>query len=371
MLADPEVEVASREGAVVDIVCVFDQRQRRRREVGRAADQLGHLGRRPLEHRVRGLSRGGHRPARVEGRDLGVPAGGQLAADEPLEFLGERGMLLAVGVKARLPRRLLRGAFLQAAAEVLERLGRNVERLLARPPIGLLGELDLLLAERRAVRGRGVLLVRAAIADVGADDDQRRPVLDRDRLAQRAFERVERDLLLEVLHVPAVRLEPPARVLGEGDRGVALDRDVVAVVEGDQAAEPEMARERGRLVRDSLLHVTVGGDHERVVVDDLLAGTVEARGEHPLGERHPDGVRDPLSQRPGRDLDSGRAAVLGVPGGLRSELPEALDVLEADVVSTQVQRRVQQHRGVPAGQHEAVAVGPGGIARVVLHHPRI
>ena len=68
----------------------------------------------------------------------------------------------------------------------------------------------------------------------------------------------------------------------------------------------------------------------------------------------------------------GQVAVLGVAGGLRAELAELLDVvLEADVVAGQVQRRVQQHRRVPARQHEPVAVGPLRMARVVAHDPRV
>ena len=75
-----------------------------------------------------------------------------------------------------------------------------------------------------------------------------------------------------------------------------------------------MAGERARLGRDALLEVAVGGDHEGVVVDDLVAGAVEARGQHALGERHADGVGDALAERAGRDLDAGRVAVLGVAG---------------------------------------------------------
>ena len=66
-----------------------------------------------------------------------------------------------------------------------------------------------------------------------------------------------------------------------------------------------------------------------------------------------------------------------MPGRLGAELAERLDVVQADrrlperlVVGVdrlrpgQVQQRVEQHRGVPGREHEAVAVGPDRVRRV-------
>ena len=50
-------------------------------------------------------------------------------------------------------------------------------------------------------------------------------------------QRVERPRVVEPLHVPAVAAVALGHVLGERERGVALDRDVVVVVEARQAAE--------------------------------------------------------------------------------------------------------------------------------------
>ena len=191
------------------------------------------------------------------------------------------------------------------------------------------------------------------------------------RGVDRRLERVELDVLAEVLDVPAVGLVARADVLGERERGVALDRDVVVVVEADQPAEAEVAGERGRLGRDALLQVAVGGDEVGVVVDRRVVAAVEARGQHALAERHPDRGRDALPERAGGRLDARHVAVLGVAGARRVELAEVLDVVERDVVARQVEDRVEQHRRVAAGQHEAVAVGPVGLLGRVLHHPRV
>ena len=111
--------------------------------------------------------------------------------------------------------------------------------------------------------------------------------------------------LAEVHDVPAVGLEAHADVVAVGERGVAVDRDVVVVVDADQVAEPLVAGERGGLVADALHEAAVAGDHERVVVDDVVA---ELRAQAPLGDRHADGVGEALAERPGGDLDAGGVA---------------------------------------------------------------
>ena len=179
--------------------------------------------------------------------------------------------------------------------------------------------------------------------------------------------RVDLDVLAEVHDLPAVGLVALADVLGERLRGVALDRDVVVVVEDDQAAELQVAGERRGLGLDALLHVAVGGDHEGVVVDDVA----EARVEHALGQRHADRRGDALAERAGRRLDADRVPLLRVARRLGLELAERLEVVHRDVVARQVQDRVQEHRGVPGAQHEAVAVEPVRVRGVVLHHLRV
>ena len=213
-----------------------------------------------------------------------------------------------------------------------------------------------------------VLLVRRAGRDVRAEDDHARAAgLALGGLDGR-LHRVELQVLAEVLDVPAVRLVALADVLGEGERGVALDRDVVVVVEDDQAAEAEVAAERARLRRDPLLEVAVGRDHVREVADHVLA---EAGGEHALAEREADGGRDALAERPGGGLDPGRVAVLRMPRARRAELAEVLDVVERDAVPGEVQDRVQEHRRVARREHEAVARGPVRVLRRVAHDARV
>ena len=114
------------------------------------------------------------------------------------------------------------------------------------PAERLLRQRDLVLAERRAVRLRRVL-------PFGAPDSRswraqrRSATAARSRRAprERRVERPRSFAVLDVLDVPAVRVEARRHVLGhERERRRAVERDVVGVVEVDQLAEAEVAGER-------------------------------------------------------------------------------------------------------------------------------
>ena len=116
---------------------------------------------------------------------------------------------------------------------------------------------------------------------------------------------------------------------------------------------------------DALHQAAVAQEGVGVVVHDLVAVAVEFAGQQLLGQRHADRVGDALAERAGGGLDAGGVAVFGVAGGLAVELAEALQLGDRQVVAGQVQQRVDQHRAMAVGEHEAVAVGPLGVGRVV------
>ena len=91
-----------------------------------------------------------------------------------------------------------------------------------------------------------------------------------------------------------------------------------------------MARERCGLGGDAFHHVAVARDHVGPMIDELAA---EARGEDTLGERHADGVAEPLTERPGRGLDARGHAVLGMAGSDGVELAELSDVVHAERIA--------------------------------------
>ncbi len=366
VLADPEGDVAAgvhaRElpGALEDGLGRLD-------EIGGAAD-----------HRRRVLREAGHHLlarracrelfAGLERRQRLAPALAQAPGPGAVPVLGHLREGLAPGAKALAPALLLGPSRLDDRHVLIDRLvdpevlvGVEAHRFLRAP--------DFLLAERRAVRLGRIDRFGSGIGDVRADRDERRPLGFLARGRESGLQRVEVLGVRDMLHVPSVGLHPRAVVLAverEGRRTV--DRDAVVVVADDQLAEPEVAGDRRGLLRDALHHVAVGADHVDVVVDDRVARTVEALVEDALGDRHPDGVGDPLAERPGRDLDPGRVAELGVAGGTRTPLAKLLEVLQREVVADQMEQRVLKHAGVPGAEHEAVAVGPDGVARVGAQH---
>ncbi len=126
-----------------------------------------------------------------------------------------------------------------------------------------------------------------------------------------------------------------------------------------------MAGEVDRLMREALHQAAVARDDIGVVVDEVVA---EARRGKTLRDRHADGRREALSERAGRRLDAGRVAKFGVAGGGGAELAEILEVGFAHArIAKQVVQGVEQHGAVAGGEHETVAVGPVGAARVELH----
>src|SRR2546430_8977162 len=89
---------------------------------------------------------------------------------------------------------------------------------------------------------------------------------------------------------------------------------------------------------------------------------VELRRQPALRHRHAHAVAAALAQRPGRGLDAGGVAVFGMTGAAAAELPERLDVVERDggpaalvFDPSEMQERIEQHRGVAAREPESVA----------------
>ncbi len=81
--------------------------------------------------------------------------------------------------------------------------------------------------------------MRRPVTDVGAADDQRRPVVDGLRLADRLFHggRVH---AVDLLHVPVIPLEARDRVVVQTQIGGSVQRHKVVVVEVDHVAESEV-----------------------------------------------------------------------------------------------------------------------------------
>src|SRR5439155_5422008 len=175
VLADAEVQVAPPVAAGLEVARAVERQAGLRGggEVGRAADEP----RDGLGHRIEDLGRGlpSREALRVrgKGRDALLPALRKLAVLHAVEVVGQGGMARLVALEKTDPFRAQpRAARADAGRETFAYTLGDEELLLFRPAVEALAEPDLLLAQRLAVRGVGVLLVRRAVADVAVDDDQ-------------------------------------------------------------------------------------------------------------------------------------------------------------------------------------------------------
>ena len=132
-----------------------------------------------------------------------------------------------------------------------------------------------------------------------------------------------------------------------------------------------MAGQRRRLAANAFHHVAVAAEGVDVVVEQLEAGPVEVRASQRSAMAMPTLLPMPWPSGPVVVSTPLVMAVFGMAGAAAVELAEALDVVQRHgqlaqrlvfgvdgLHAGQMQQRIEQHRGVAAGEHEAVAVGP-------------
>ena len=195
--------------------------------------------------------------------------------------MARSGKALAVVGEHRFPvAPRLPAALADALGKVLHHSVGHEELGILRPVIGALDELDLVFAQRLAMGGGRVDLVRRAVADMAVENDQRRPVFRLAEDRERVLDPLQIIGIADAQHVPMVSEEAGRDILGEGDAGLAFDGDVIVVVDPAQIVEGEMAGQRRRLRADAFHHVAVAANRIDVVVEDLEAWLVVTAASH-------------------------------------------------------------------------------------------
>ena len=242
-----------------------------------------------------------------------------------------------------------------------EDIVRDRELLRVKAKLGA-SRLDLVLAQRGAMRCRRALLVRSAEADDRLAADQRRP-----RIGLRFIDRPRNVVCIEAValrDVPLRRDMACDDILVPRQIGRTVDRDLIVVPKDDQATELQVPGETDRLVIDAFHEATVAGDHIGPVIDQIIP--IDGV-EMTLGDRGSDGHRDALPQRPGRNLHSGKLEIFRVAGSRAVKLAEVPDIVECRaLIAGQVEQSVDEHRSVARRKDEPVAVGPIGIGGIEL-----
>src|SRR5215469_17267382 len=128
--------------------------------------------------------------------------------------------------------------------------------------------------------------------------------------------------------MPSISIKAPHDVLGKTQFGMAIDRDVVVIVEEDQVAEADMTRDRRCLVRDAFHQVTIAADTKDAMGEETGIVAFETSHNMFCRNRHPDRVRDALPERTRGGFDAGREVAFWMAGGFAAELPKAFYFVE-------------------------------------------
>src|SRR6516164_6709111 len=140
---------------------------------------------------------------------------------------------------------------------------------------------------------------------MAVENDQGRPVSclaeDRECLLD-AFEIVG---IADPQHIPMVGEKARGDIFGKRDAGLAVDGDMIVVVDPAQIIESKMAGERGRLRADALHQATVAAHSIDVVVEQIETGLVVMAGEPFPCDGHANACGDALTKRTCRGFNAG------------------------------------------------------------------
>src|SRR5712672_4018518 len=222
MFTDPKMEVAA--GSTVGLKITGARKSKSRpggrSEVCRSSDDPGKIRRNGIEDFGRGVASGDSLAIRWKNGNVLRPIPRQLALLNLIELRGKLGKLLPVLCELLLP------LFARFAAppsnpglEVLIYPAGNQELGVGRPTVGLLHQLDLVFAERLAVRGTGILTMRRTIADMTIDDYDRWSARRTRGIPQRVLNAIQIVGIPDTKHVPSIRQKSPGDVFGKCDIG--------------------------------------------------------------------------------------------------------------------------------------------------------
>src|SRR5262249_14957723 len=169
-----------------------------------------------------------------------------------VEMIGELGMVFSVAVKHLFP---CDAKFPPTAADaggkVLAYAVRHKELGILGPAVVALGQADLVFAQRFSVGFLGVLLVGRTIRDVAVDNDEGRAIRGGYRELNGAPEQFKIVCVTDAGDVPPIAHEARGYVLGERQRGIAFNGDVIVVVDPAEIIELEVAGERSSFTTDA------------------------------------------------------------------------------------------------------------------------
>ena len=228
------------------------------------------------------------------------------------------------------------------------------------------GQCDFRVAQWCAVGVVSARFVRRTEADDGFAHKQGRFVGHGARFFYGTFNRVSIVAINAAHNVPAVGFETCGGVVSEPAFNVTVDGDAVVVVERNQFTQLQGACQGAHFVRNAFHHAAVAQERIGEVVNDVVARTVELCRQGLLSNRHTHGIRNALTQRTGSGFNASGVAHFRVTWSFGVQLTEIFQLFDWQIVASEVQQAVDQHRAMAVRQHETVAVCPCRVLRVVV-----
>src|SRR5208283_1214722 len=128
---------------------------------------------------------------------------------------------------------------------------------------------------------------------------------------------------------PAVGNKTCGHVVGKGQGSVALDRDVVVVINPAKVRKLQVPGQGRSLAGNTLHHASVAAQRVDVEIEQIVeARAVVARSQPLASDGHTDAGGDTLTERPGSRLHPGSPSVLRMSRTAAVQLPEGLDSVQ-------------------------------------------
>src|SRR6266404_796712 len=250
MFTDPKVQIAPRPSVRLEIASGREGQSclGRRSEISGTPDHPRKIRRDGVQHFGGRIASGYSLRIGRKNGNIFRPVRRQLPLLNLIEFRSKFGELFPVLRKLLFP--LLARFAASPPNSGLEVLIHSVghEKLgVRRPAIRLLYELDLIFAERLAVRSTCILTMRRTIADMTIDDYDRWSSRRSRGIPQCVLDAIQVIGIPNAKDVPSVREKAARHILGEGNIGFTFDRDVIVVVDPAEIIELEVPGDRGCL----------------------------------------------------------------------------------------------------------------------------
>src|SRR5262245_39710691 len=172
------------------------------------------------------------------------------------------------------------------------------------PGVTALGKPSLIVAEWLAMSRGRVLLVRGAVADVTVQHNESGTLFGFPEDVDGVLDALDVVGVADAQDVPTVIQKPACNVLSESDARIALDGDVVVVVDPAEIIEAQVTSQGRGFRRDAFHHAAITANRINIVVENFKTGAVVTIGEPLFRDTHSHARGDALPQWAGRGLNA-------------------------------------------------------------------